>query len=71
MQCMLNEICAQCLQPQRDPRTGETGYVFSCFNQDQELDRIELGAQSERLRQNPLREKLTAQWLGRRLRQLA
>ena len=23
MQCMMKEICAQCLQPHRDPRTGE------------------------------------------------
>jgi NADPH-dependent glutamate synthase beta subunit-like oxidoreductase/NAD(P)H-flavin reductase len=70
MQCMLKEICAQCLQPQRDPHTGKTSYVFSCFNQDQELDRVDFGALSERLRQNSLQEKLTAQWLARCLKQL-
>ncbi len=70
MQCMLKEICAQCLQPQRDPRTGKTSYVFSCFNQDQELDRVDFGVLSERLRQNSLQEKLTAQWVGRCLTQL-
>ncbi len=70
MQCMLKEICAQCLQPQRDPQTGETSYVFSCFNQDQELDRVDFGVLSERLRQNSLQEKLTAQWIGRCLKQL-
>ena len=64
MQCMLKEICAQCLQPQRDPRTGKTGYVFSCFNQDQPLDCVDFHALSERLRQNTLQEKLTAQWLA-------
>ncbi len=42
MQCMLKEICAQCLQPHRDPRTGKTSTVFSCFNQDQELDKHRL-----------------------------
>src|SRR5205823_3084712 len=63
MQCMLKEICAQCLQPQRDPRTGKRSYVFSCFNQDQELDRVDFGALSERLRQNSLQEKITAQWI--------
>jgi NAD(P)H-flavin reductase len=63
MQCMLKEICAQCLQPQRDPRTGETSYVFSCFNQDQPLDCVDFHALSERLRQNTLQEKLMAQWL--------
>src|SRR5258706_74128 len=61
MQCMLKEICAQCLQPHRDPRTGKTSYVFSCFNQDQELDSVDFGALSERLRQNSLQEKITAQ----------
>jgi NADPH-dependent glutamate synthase beta subunit-like oxidoreductase/NAD(P)H-flavin reductase len=67
MQCMMKEICAQCLQPQRDPQTGATRYVFSCFNQDQPLDCVDFHALSERLRQNSLQEKLTAQWLGRAL----
>ncbi len=63
MQCMMKEICAQCLQPHRDPETGKTSYVFSCFNQDQPLDCVDFHALSERLRQNSLQEKLTAQWL--------
>ncbi len=63
MQCMMKEICAQCLQPHRDPQTGRTSYVFSCFNQDQPLDCVDFHALSERLRQNTLQEKLTAQWL--------
>ena len=63
MQCMLKEICAQCLQPHRDPQTGRTSYVFSCFNQDQPLDCVDFHALSERLRQNTLQEKLMAQWL--------
>src|SRR5690606_10336230 len=41
MQCMMKEICAQCLQPHRDPATGRISYVFSCFNQDQPLDRVD------------------------------
>ena len=41
MQCMMKEICAQCLQPHRDPVTGETSWVFSCFNQDQLLDSVD------------------------------
>ena len=64
MQCMMKEICAQCLQPQRDPRTGEVSYVFSCFNQDQPLDWVDFHALSDRLRQNSLQEKLTAQWIA-------
>ncbi len=63
MQCMMKEICAQCLQPQRDPHTGKVTYVFSCFNQDQELDCVDFQALSERLKQNSLQEKLTKQWI--------
>ena len=63
MQCMMKEICAQCLQPQRDPLTGKVNYVFSCFNQDQDLDCVDFHALSERLQQNSLQEKLTRQWI--------
>jgi NADPH-dependent glutamate synthase beta subunit-like oxidoreductase/NAD(P)H-flavin reductase len=63
MQCMMKEICAQCLQPHHDPRTGATSYVFSCFNQDQPLDWVDFGTLNERLKQNSLAEKLTAQWI--------
>jgi NAD(P)H-flavin reductase len=65
MQCMLKEICAQCLQPHRDPHTGKRTYVFSCFNQDQDLDSVDFGALSERLKQNSLQEKITSQWIRR------
>ena len=65
MQCMMKEICAQCLQPHRDPTTGEITYVFSCFNQDQPLDKVDFHYLSERLKQNSLQEKLTAQWIRR------
>ncbi len=65
MQCMMKEICAQCLQPQRDPNTGETRYVFSCFNQDQPLDQVDFPGLAQRLAQNSLQEKLTAQWVNR------
>lgn len=63
MQCMMKEICAQCLQPQRDPVSGEVTYVFSCFNQDQPLDRVDFGGLNARLQQNSLQEKLTVQWI--------
>jgi NADPH-dependent glutamate synthase beta subunit-like oxidoreductase/NAD(P)H-flavin reductase len=63
MQCMMKEICAQCLQPQVDPVTGKTDYVFSCFNQDQPLDRVDWRALDSRLRQNSVQEKLTAEWI--------
>jgi NADPH-dependent glutamate synthase beta subunit-like oxidoreductase/NAD(P)H-flavin reductase len=70
MQCMMKEICAQCLQPQIDPVTGKTTYVFSCFNQDQPLDVVDFAGLRARLSQNTLQEKLTAQWIDRGLVQL-
>ncbi|HXJ09610.1 MAG TPA: FAD-dependent oxidoreductase [Burkholderiales bacterium] len=70
MQCMMKEICAQCLQPHVDPRTGKTSYVFSCFNQDQPLDQVDFAALAQRLAQNGVQEKLTALWIGRCLRLL-
>ena len=71
MQCMMKEVCAQCLQPQVDAATGERTVVFSCFNQDQALDRVDFPALHERLGQNGTHEKLTAQWIDRSLRRLA
>jgi NAD(P)H-flavin reductase len=70
MQCMMKEVCAQCLQPQVDPVTGARTVVFSCFNQDQALDRVDFSALHERLAQNGVHEKLTAQWIDRALRRL-
>jgi NADPH-dependent glutamate synthase beta subunit-like oxidoreductase/NAD(P)H-flavin reductase len=70
MQCMMKEICAQCLQPHVDPATGKTSYVFSCFNQDQPLDQVDFAALAQRLAQNGVQEKLTALWIGRCLKSL-
>jgi len=70
MQCMMKEICAQCLQPHVDPRSGVRSHVFSCFNQDQPLDRVDWTMLNERLRQQALSEKLTALWIDRCLKLL-
>jgi NADPH-dependent glutamate synthase beta subunit-like oxidoreductase/NAD(P)H-flavin reductase len=70
MQCMMKEICAQCLQPQIDPQTGKTKYVFSCFNQDQPLDCVDFKALDQRLRQNAVQEKLTAAWIEHCVQQI-
>ena len=64
MQCMMKEICAQCLQPHKMP-DGSTKYVFSCFNQDQDLDRVDWPGLNDRLRQNTVQEKLTAKWIAK------
>jgi NADPH-dependent glutamate synthase beta subunit-like oxidoreductase/NAD(P)H-flavin reductase len=70
MQCMMKEICAQCLQTHKDPSTGTETVVFSCFNQDQELDHVDWGNLRTRLSQNGVQEKLTKQWIDRCLRQM-
>ena len=70
MQCMMKEICAQCLQMHRDPVTGEETVVFSCFNQDQSLDRVDFSNLRARLSQNGAQEKLTKMWIDRCLRKL-
>ncbi len=70
MQCMMKEICAQCLQAHRDPVTGVETVVFSCANQDQDLDRVDFGCLRGRLSQNSVQEKLTKLWIDRSLREL-
>ena len=68
MQCMMKEICAQCLQMHKDPVTGQETVVFSCFNQDQPLDHVEFGNLRSRLSQNGAQEKLTKLWIDHCLR---
>jgi NADPH-dependent glutamate synthase beta subunit-like oxidoreductase/NAD(P)H-flavin reductase len=63
MQCMLKEICSQCLQRHIDPVTGKESFVFSCLNQDQNLDCVDFNFLHQRLRQNSTSEKLTSLWL--------
>jgi hypothetical protein len=70
MQCMMKEICAQCLQLHKDRETGEETVVFSCFNQDQALDRVDFDVLRARLSLNGVQEKLTRQWIDRCLKQL-
>jgi hypothetical protein len=63
MQCMMKEICAQCLQRHVDPATKEESFVFSCFNQDQLLQAVDFANLNARLRQNSAAEKLTSLWI--------
>lgn len=63
MQCMMKEICAQCLQRHVDPVTGKESFVFSCFNQDQFLHEVDFDHLHARLRQNSTAEKLTSLWI--------
>jgi NAD(P)H-flavin reductase len=63
MQCMMKEVCAQCLQKQIDPVTGKETVVFTCSNQDQLQDAVDWRNLAQRLRQNTVQEKLTDLWV--------
>lgn len=69
MQCMLKEVCAQCLQRHKDPITGEEKIVFTCADQDQLLDHVDFISLNERLSQNSTWEKLGRAWIDRALKQ--
>jgi hypothetical protein len=64
MQCMMKGVCAQCLCKHVDPDTGEQHFVYSCYNQDQNLDHVDFENLHARLRQNSVQEKLSDMWLG-------
>ena len=68
MQCMMKEVCAQCLQKHIHPVTEQETIVFSCFNQDQEMDRVDFVNLAARLRQNTVQEKLSNLWLDHMLK---
>lgn len=69
MQCMLKEVCAQCLQRHHDPVSGETRFVFTCADQDQPLDQVDFASLGDRLAQNAVWERLGRRWIDLRLRQ--
>ncbi len=70
MQCMMKEVCAACLQKHIDPVTGREEFIFSCFNQDQDLEKVDFANLQARLRQNTVQEKLADQWLAHLLAQV-
>src|SRR5205085_9319715 len=63
MQCMMKEVCAQCLQRHVDPATGKETIIFSCLNQDQPMDHVDFKNLNTRLKQNTVQEKLSNLWL--------
>jgi len=63
MQCMMKGICAQCMCKHIDAETGKETFVYSCYNQDQDLDKVDFPHLNARLRQNTVQEKLSNLWL--------
>jgi len=68
MQCMMKGICAQCLCKHVDAN-GDEYFVYSCYNQDQDLDKVDFPHLNARLRQNTVQEKLSNLWLDYLLEQ--
>jgi hypothetical protein len=64
MQCMMKGICAQCLCKHVDAESGKEFFVYSCYNQDQDLDKVDFPNLNARLRQNTVQEKLSNLWLS-------
>jgi len=64
MQCMMKGVCAQCLCKHVDPESGESSFMYSCYNQDQALDYVDFDNLRARLRQNSVQEKLSSLWLS-------
>ena len=63
MQCMMKGICAQCMCKHIDPDSGKENFVYSCANQDQDLEEVDFPHLNARLRQNTVQEKLSSLWL--------
>jgi hypothetical protein len=61
---MMKGVCAQCLCKHVEPDTGKEYFVYSCYNQDQDLDRVDFPNLQARLRQNSVEEKLSGMWLA-------
>lgn len=62
MQCMMKEICAQCVQQIKDPKTGEKNFIFACAQPWQKGTCVDLDVAQGRLQQNSLQEKIYSLW---------
>ena len=63
MQCMMQGICGQCVQVQKNVLTGEDKVIFSCMNQDQNMEYVDFQCLNARLSKNTLQEKINSVWL--------
>lgn len=63
MQCMMQGICGQCVQVEKDLLTGEDKTIFSCMNQDQNMESVDFQCLNTRLSKNTVQEKINSAWL--------
>lgn len=64
MQCMMQGICGQCIQVRKNVLTGEDNVIFTCMNQDQNMESVDFGCLHTRLSKNTLQEKINSAWLA-------
>ncbi len=57
MQCMMNGICAQCIQ--KIKKNGCESYIYACKNQDQNAKYVDFKFLKDRLSQNYVQEKIS------------
>lgn len=69
MQCMMKEVCGRCMQRHVDPQTKEISYVYSCFEQDQNLASVDLNYLNEKLSEHSISEKINKAFLKKLLNQ--
>lgn len=62
MQCMMKQLCAQCLQVVTDPLTGKSRIVFGCQELYHPEASVDTKAQQLRLKQNRLMERALWAW---------
>lgn len=63
MQCMMKEICGQCLQILHDPELNLSSIVFACAQTEHKVEAIDFEGLQKRLSQNSLQEKITDLWV--------
>ena len=62
MQCMMKEVCAQCLQRHVDPTPAKRPSSSRASTRTSTMDRVDFPNLSARLRQNTVKEKLASLW---------
>jgi hypothetical protein len=63
MQCMMQGICGQCVQVEKNLLTSEEKIIFTCMNQDQNMESVDFQCLNTRLSKNSLQEKINTAWL--------
>ena len=63
MQCMMKEVCAQCLQKHVDPRDGQGDDRLLLLQPGPAARRVDFKNLNDRLKTNSLVEKQTNLWL--------